>query len=115
MALAKRPGAHCKLQSAPWKLPWHSHVPLDSAAPCPEHVVASEYWHWSPTQPVSHAVQPMEEPEAHAEQDEWQSAKKYWAVDGIHPNDEGYRVWGEHIAHDILPHLQRNGTAKAGI
>uniref|UniRef100_A0A7S0NYU3 SGNH hydrolase-type esterase domain-containing protein n=1 Tax=Calcidiscus leptoporus TaxID=127549 RepID=A0A7S0NYU3_9EUKA len=40
-----------------------------------------------------------------AERDEWWSGKQYWAVDGIHPNDEGYRIWGEHIAHGILPHL----------
>ena len=26
----------------------------------------------------------------------------YWAVDGIHPNDEGYRLWGEHIAQAIV-------------
>lgn len=37
-----------------------------------------------------------------AEGDEWWSAKQYWAVDGIHPNDAGYRIWGEHIARGIL-------------
>jgi len=41
-----------------------------------------------------------------AERDEWWSAKQYWAVDGIHPNDEGYRIWGEHIADGILSHLR---------
>ena len=31
----------------------------------------------------------------------WASAR-YWAADGIHPNDEGYRIWGEHIAQGVL-------------
>ena len=27
---------------------------------------------------------------------------QYWARDGIHPNDKGYTVWGEHIAQGIV-------------
>ena len=42
-----------------------------------------------------------------ADADEWWSAQRYWAVDGIHPNDEGYRVWGEHIGGAILPLLRQ--------
>ena len=41
-----------------------------------------------------------------AEGDEWWSARRYWASDGIHPNDEGYRIWGEHIAASILMALK---------
>ena len=36
-----------------------------------------------------------------AEGTEWWTAKTYWAADGIHPNDEGYRIWGEHIAQSV--------------
>ena len=28
--------------------------------------------------------------------------RRYWADDGIHPSDEGYRVWGEHIGMSML-------------
>ena len=28
--------------------------------------------------------------------------KLYWARDGIHPNNKGYTVWGEHIAQGIV-------------
>ena len=28
--------------------------------------------------------------------------RKLWAKDGIHPNDEGYRIWGEYIGSYIL-------------
>ena len=28
--------------------------------------------------------------------------RRFWAKDGIHPNDEGYRVWGEFIGSAIL-------------
>ena len=28
--------------------------------------------------------------------------RSYWARDGIHPNDKGYTVWGEHIAQGIV-------------
>ena len=34
----------------------HSHEPSCCAVPCPEHVVASECWQRSPTQPASQAV-----------------------------------------------------------
>ena len=37
-----------------------------------------------------------------ATNDGWWSGRRYWASDGIHPNDEGYRVWGEHIGSSIL-------------
>mmetsp|Transcript_4058 Transcript_4058/g.6772 ORF Transcript_4058/g.6772 Transcript_4058/m.6772 type:complete len:335 (+) Transcript_4058:35-1039(+) len=40
-----------------------------------------------------------------AQEDDWYSASKYWAIDGIHPSDEGYRVWGEHIGTSIVDHL----------
>jgi len=40
-----------------------------------------------------------------AESDEWWCERKYWAADGIHPNDEGYRVWGEHIGRTIAQQL----------
>ena len=30
------------------------------------------------------------------------NAPRYWAVDGVHPSDEGYGVWGEHIARSIM-------------
>jgi len=30
------------------------------------------------------------------------ASASYWAVDGIHPNDEGYRIWGEHIGQGIV-------------
>ena len=29
-------------------------------------------------------------------------AQRYWAQDGVHPNDEGYRVWAEHIGTSIV-------------
>jgi len=45
-----------------------------------------------------------------AECDEWWAGKQYWATDGIHPNDAGYRIWGEHIAQSIAQHLQREGV-----
>ena len=32
--------------------------------------------------------------------DKW--GKAIWASDGIHPNDEGYRIWGEHIGMSIV-------------
>jgi len=38
----------------------------------------------------------------HAEKDETYSHPMYWASDGIHPNDLGYRIWGEHIGLSIL-------------
>ena len=34
------------------------------------------------------------------EGDRWGAS--IWAKDGIHPNDEGYRIWGEHIAKSIV-------------
>ena len=37
-----------------------------------------------------------------AEGTEWWASARYWAADGIHPNDEGYRIWGEHIAQGVL-------------
>lgn len=40
-----------------------------------------------------------------AEADEWWCQRKYWAADGIHPNDEGYRIWGEHIGQSIAQQL----------
>ena len=36
---------------------------------------------------------------------EWWAAREYWAEDGIHPNDAGYRIWGEHIAESITRQL----------
>ena len=30
------------------------------------------------------------------------SKRSNWAVDGIHPNDEGYKIWGEHIGRSIM-------------
>ena len=36
------------------------------------------------------------------EDDSWWGRKVYWAADGIHPNDEGYRIWGEHIGAGII-------------
>jgi len=30
------------------------------------------------------------------------SAQRYWARDGVHPNDEGYAKWGEHIGSCIV-------------
>ena len=36
------------------------------------------------------------------EDDSWWGRKRYWAADGIHPNDEGYRIWGEHIGAGII-------------
>ena len=44
-----------------------------------------------------------------AEGTEWWASDKYWAPDGIHPNDEGYRIWGEHIAH-VVGDCLRNGS-----
>lgn len=35
-----------------------------------------------------------------AEGDRWGAS--IWAKDGIHPNEEGYRIWGEHIARSIV-------------
>ncbi len=37
-----------------------------------------------------------------ATDNEWWASRAYWAEDGIHPNDEGYRIWGTHIGMDIL-------------
>ena len=37
-----------------------------------------------------------------ATNDAWWARKRYWAADGVHPNDEGYQVWGEHIGKSIL-------------
>ena len=36
---------------------------------------------------------------------EWWAAREYWAEGGIHPNDAGYRIWGEHIAESITRQL----------
>ena len=42
--------------------------------------------------------------------------RRYWAADGIHPSDEGYRVWGEYIAQNIvrqaplMAHFHRAGA-----
>ena len=36
-----------------------------------------------------------------AEDAEWAQVR-YWARDGIHPNDAGYTIWGEHIAQGIM-------------
>lgn len=42
-------------------------------------------------------------------EEDWWSLPRYWAVDGIHPNDEGQRIWGEHIAaHIVRRHLLQN-------
>ena len=41
----------------------------------------------------------------------WWSGRQYWAVDGIHPNDDGYRIWGEHIAQQILGQALLRGDA----
>jgi len=30
----------------------------------------------------------------------------YWADDGIHPNDAGYKLWGEHIGRGVMRHLE---------
>jgi len=30
------------------------------------------------------------------------SGRRYWSSDGVHPSDEGYQVWGEHIGSSIL-------------
>ena len=49
----------------------------------------------------------------HAEGDEWWAADRYWAADGIHPNDEGYRVWGEHIAQAVTQCLRNGSPAHA--
>ena len=35
-----------------------------------------------------------------ADGDRWGAS--IWAKDGIHPNEEGYRIWGEHIAKSIV-------------
>ena len=32
------------------------------------------------------------------------SDRRWWSDDGVHPNDDGYRVWGEHIGRGILHH-----------
>ena len=44
-----------------------------------------------------------------AEGTEWWTADCYWAADGIHPNDEGYRIWGEHIAQSVAQGLLSSG------
>ncbi len=31
--------------------------------------------------------------------------QRYWARDGIHPSDEGYRIWGSYIAEEIVRQL----------
>ena len=49
----------------------------------------------------------------HVEGDEWWAADRYWAADGIHPNDEGYRVWGEHIAQAVTQCLRNGSPAHA--
>jgi len=41
---------------------------------------------------------------------EWCEAPRYWAPDGIHPNDEGYRIWGEHIAHALSTSLRNQAS-----
>lgn len=41
---------------------------------------------------------------------EWWEAPRYWAQDGIHPNDEGYRIWGEHIAHALSTSLRNQAS-----
>ena len=47
----------------------------------------------------------------HADHDEWWADTRYWADDGIHPNDAGYRVWGEHIGRSILRHVELRRAA----
>ena len=42
---------------------------------------------------------------------EWCEAPRYWAPDGIHPNDEGYRIWGEYIAHSVSQALRNQQHA----
>lgn len=41
------------------------------------------------------------------------SQRRYWAADGIHPSDEGYRVWGEHIGQGIVKQLGLHPTLQA--
>ena len=50
------PPAHSTEQSLDAKPESQTQEPSLCAVPCPEHVVASEYWHKSPTQPASQAV-----------------------------------------------------------
>eukprot|EP00967_Tisochrysis_lutea_P004601 scaffold5429_cov32-Tisochrysis_lutea.AAC.3 len=48
-----------------------------------------------------------------AEADEGWAEAAYWAKDGIHPSDEGYRVWGEYIGDTLLNHLRREWALPA--
>ena len=34
----------------------------------------------------------------------------FWATDGIHPSDAGYRVWAEHIANGILGDMRQDAV-----
>ena len=38
--------------------------------------------------------------------------RRYWAADGIHPNDEGYQLWGEHIGMAVVRQALLSGPAK---
>ncbi len=40
---------------------------------------------------------------------------KIFSVDGIHPNDNGYMFWGQHIAHHIARELKVKSLANQGI
>ena len=42
------------------------------------------------------------------------STQRYWAADGVHPSDEGYRVWGEHIGTAIVRQAMLAGGPSAG-
>jgi hypothetical protein len=52
-------GKYCALQVAPANPAEQTHVPSNCATPCPEQVVAFEYWQAMPTKPALHVQTPL--------------------------------------------------------